>query len=98
MKRFEDEWRQLTTAARQAPAAGPVTAPYGFATRVAARAMSGEPRAGLTMFGRFSVRALYLACLLTLVSLAANYLAFAGTEDDEQGLIDPVSEVFSNAS
>ena len=98
MKNFENEWRQLTVAARQAPAAGPVTAPYGFATRVAARAMSAEPPVGMTMFGRFSVQALYLACLLTLASVAANYLAFAGMEDDEQALIDPVSEVFSNAS
>jgi hypothetical protein len=98
MKRFEDEWRQLTAAARQAPTAAPVAAPYGFATRVAARAMSGEPPPAMTLFGRFSVRALYLACLLTLAGLAANYLAFKGTEDDEQGLIDPVSEVFSNAS
>ena len=98
MKNFEDRWRHLTVAARQAPAAGQVTAPYGFATRVAARAMSGEPPALMTMFGRFSVRALYVACLLTLASMAANYLAFAGTEEDEQGLIDPVSEVVSNAS
>ena len=98
MKSFEDKWRQLTMAARQAPAAEPAAAPYGFATLVAARAMSEEPPALMTLFGRFSVRALYVACLLTLASMAANYLAFAGTEEDEQGLIDPVSEVFSNAS
>jgi len=60
--------------------------------------MSDEPPALVALFGRFSVRALYVACLLALVSVAANYLAFGGTEDDEQGLNDPVSEVFSNAS
>jgi hypothetical protein len=98
MKNFDDKWRQLTVAARQAQAEREVAAPYGFATRVAARAMSEEPPAMIAMFGRFSVRALYLACLLTFASVAANYLAFAGTEEDEQGLIDPISEVLSNAS
>ena len=98
MNNFEDRWRQLTVAARQAPVTDEIAAPYGFATRVAALAMREEPPAMRAVFGRFSVRALYLACLLTLASAAANYLAFTGTEDDEQALIDPVSEVFSNSS
>ena len=98
MKDFEPRWQRLVTAARQAPVAGEVEAPYGYATRVAARAMSDAPPAMVTVFGRFSVRALYIACLLTLTGVAANYLAFAGSEDDEQNLIDPVSEVFTNAS
>jgi hypothetical protein len=49
------------------------------------------------MFARFSVRALWVAGLLMLVSVGANFLAFASSEDDEQSLIDPVSEVL-NAS
>jgi len=98
MKDFDDKWRRLTAAARHAPAVERATAPYGFATRVAARAMSKEQPAVMALFGRFSLRALYAACLLTLAGVTANYLAFAGTVDDEQGLIDPVSEVFSNAS
>jgi hypothetical protein len=97
MNEFESKWQRLVTAARQAPVTKDVAAPYGFATRVAARAM-GDGRPTLSaMFGRFSVRALWVACLLTLVSVAANYLAFASSEDDEQSLIDPVSEVL-NAS
>jgi hypothetical protein len=36
--------------------------------------------------------------VLTLAGVAANYLAFAGSADDEQNLIDPVSEVLTNAS
>ncbi len=97
MNDFEPRWRRLVAAARQAPVADEA-APFGFSTRVAACAMNEAPPALLTVFGRFSVRALYVACLLTLMAVAANYLAFAGSADDEQNLIDPVSEVFTNAS
>jgi hypothetical protein len=96
MKDFESRWQQLVTVARQAPVADDTAAPYGFATRLAARALSeqGQP-ALVAVFGRFSVRALWVACLLMLVSMAANYVAFAGGEEDEQGLTDPVAEVLS---
>ena len=96
MKDFESRWQQLVAAARQAPVADDAAAPYGFATRIAARALREQGRPALVaVFGRFSVRALWAACLLMLVSMAANYLASAGGEDDEQGLTDPVAEVLS---
>ena len=98
MNDFDSRWQRLVVAARQAPVAEEPAAPYGFATRVAARVMSADAPPAFAVFGRFSVRALYLACLLTLTGFAANYLAFAGSADDEQNLIDPVSEVFTNAS
>ena len=98
MNDFDSRWRQLVVAARQAPVAGGGAAPYGFATRVAARAMCPPPPVLGAVFARFSVRALCLACVLTLAGVAANYLAFAGSADDEQNLIDPVSEVVTNAS
>ena len=97
MNGFESKWQRLITAARQAPETRDAAAPYGFATRIAARALSDERPARPAIFARISVRALWVACLLTFVSVAANYLAFAGSEDDEQSLIDPVSEVL-NAS
>ena len=59
-------------------------------------ALSEQSRPALVaVFGRFSIRALWVACLLTLVSMAANYIAFAGGEDDEQSMTDPVVEVLS---
>jgi hypothetical protein len=97
MNDFESKWGRLVAAAQKAPAEDEAPAPYGFVTRVAARAMSERPPA-LLAFGRFSVRALCIAGLLTLASGAANFLAFAGSTDDEQAQIDPVSEVFTNAS
>jgi hypothetical protein len=97
MNGFESKWQRLITAARQAPETRDAAAPYGFSTRIAARALSDERPARTAMFARISVRALWVACLLTLVSVATNYLAFASSEDDEQNLIDPVSDVL-NAS
>jgi len=43
-----------------------------FATRVAALAMAQE-RAVVSLFERFSLRALGVACLLAVVCVAANY-------------------------
>jgi hypothetical protein len=97
MNRFESKWQRLVVAARQAPEPEDLAAPYGFATRIAARALRGERPMRTAMFARFSVRALWVAGLLMLVSVGANFLAFASSEDDEQSLIDPVSEVL-NAS
>ncbi len=96
MKDFESRWEQLTVAARQAPAREEVTAPFGFATRVTARAFSRAPAVPwLAAMRRFSLRAFWLAGVLMLASMAANYVAFAGGEDDEQSVVDPVSEVLS---
>jgi len=96
MKDFGTRWEQLVAAARRAPAVDDLAAPYGFATRVAARAFSEPPPfALLAAFGRFSVRALWMAGLLMLASMAANYVAFASGEEDEQSVVDPVSDVLS---
>ncbi len=96
MKDYESRWQQLVTVARQAPVADNAAAPYGFATRIAARALSEPSRpALLAVFGRFSVRALWMAGVLMLVSMAADYIAFASSEEAEQSLVDPVSEVLS---
>ncbi len=96
MNDFASRWNRLTTAARLAPARAEGAAPFGFATRVVARAW--EPAPALTWMAamrRFSFRALWLAGVLMLASMAANYVAFASGEDDEQSVADPVSEVLS---
>ena len=99
MNDFEARWQRLVAAARQAPVADEAAAPYGFATRVAARALDAERPGLLVVFGRFSVRALWLACLLTLASIAVNYLGAAWGEDDaDQALFDPVAETLYAAS
>ena len=55
-----------------------VAAPYGFATRVAALAFARERRF-VSLIERFALRALGVACLLALVSVAANFSLLTGT-------------------
>jgi hypothetical protein len=72
-------WARLTAAARQVNDPRDTSAPYGFATRIAARAF--EPPAALgvgALFERFSLRAVGVAGLLALLSIAVNYPALAG--------------------
>lgn len=70
-------WRRLTAAARTVRDDRDVAAPFGFATRVAALAMAHEAKV-VSLFERFALRAVGVACLLALVSLAVNYKSLAG--------------------
>lgn len=93
-------WNKLVSAARQAPADADVSAPYGFATRVAALALS-EDRPMSSLFARYSLRALGVACLLAAVSVAANYSAITsmfGADDSSPVADDPVAEAVDVAS
>ncbi len=87
-------WARLAAGARQTTAdARDVAAPYGFATRVTALAFAAE-RPVVSLFERFSLRALGVASLLALVSVAANYSTFTSTgAEDELSLSgdDPVA-------
>jgi hypothetical protein len=75
-------WSRLTAVARSVPDDRDTTAPYGFATRVAALALAAE-RPVASLFERFSWRALGVACLLAFTSVAVNYSAVASTLRDE---------------
>jgi hypothetical protein len=92
-------WSRLAAAARQAPAAGETAAPYGFSTRVAALALAQE-RVTASLLERFSLRALGVACLLALVSVATNYAAVANALAEQEGIAtdDPVAELVDLAS
>lgn len=65
-------WQRLVTAARQVRDERDVTAPYGFATRVAALAYSQERKVA-SLMDRFALRAVGVSCLLALLSVALNY-------------------------
>lgn len=64
-------WQRLAAAARRAPAADE-TAPYGFATRVAAQACAAQ-RPEVSLLERFSLRALGVACLMAVLGAAFSY-------------------------
>lgn len=99
MSDFDLRWQRLVAAARRVPAAEPALAPYGFAARVAARVWAGERQGLLTVLGRVSIRALWVACVLMIVSVAASYFSSTlGAADSQQFQFDPVSEVLSSAS
>lgn len=92
----DNGWQKLTAAARRWRDERDAKAPYGFAVRVAALAMAAEPVGVASPFERFSWRALGLAALLALVSLAANYSSLAKSAPDEGGFFDEtaVTSVF----
>ena len=69
-----DPWSRLTAVAREVRDERATTAPYGFSTRVAALALTQERDIG-SVFGRFAFRALGIASLLALGSVALNYNA-----------------------
>jgi hypothetical protein len=86
-------WSRLVAAARGASDSRDPTAPYGFATRVATLAMSAE-RPISSLFERFALRALGVACLLAIVSVAVNYSAIvtnASSDDEVVPADDPVA-------
>jgi hypothetical protein len=70
-------WMRLTAAARTTRDEREVTAPFGFATRVAALALAQEAKV-VSLFERFALRAVGIACLLALTSVAVNYKTLAG--------------------
>ncbi len=68
------EWSRLVAAARRAPAdSRDSAAPYGFATRVAARAFSARsPFLDASLLSRYGLRALGVSFVLAVVCAAAT--------------------------
>lgn len=71
-------WPRLVRAARRAPDERGAAAPYGFATRVGALAFSSTRAASL--LERYALRAVGVAGLLALASLAVNFSALMPSE------------------
>lgn len=69
-------WSRLTAAAREVRDERDASAPFGFATRIAALALAQELRVA-SLFERFSLRAVGVASLLALFSVVLNYQALS---------------------
>jgi hypothetical protein len=69
-------WAKLTAAARDVRDERDATPPYGFATRVVALAFAQERRVA-SLFERFAFRAVGVASMLALFSVALNYQALS---------------------
>ena len=87
-------WTRLTRAARSVRDDRDTAAPYGFATRVSARAYDAE-RTG-ALFERYALRAVGIASLLAVLSVAVNFSALlpstaSAQSDDEEAGDSPVA-------
>ncbi len=92
----DSRWPRLAAAARQVRDERDTAAPYGFATRVAARAFAAAEPPFSALLARFSWRALGVAALLTLVAVAANYSAISAlssSPDEDSGPGEIVNEI-----
>jgi hypothetical protein len=90
-------WARLTTAARNVHDDRDTAAPYGFATRVTAIAFS-SPRNAASLVERFAWRAVGVAGLLAVLSVAVNYSAMnrvAAPVEETVADDDPVSLLLS---
>ena len=67
-------WMRLSSAARAVRDTSDTSVPYGFATRLVALAFAQERRM-VSVLERFSLRALGVACLLAIGSVAVNHEA-----------------------
>ena len=92
----DSRWARLVAAARQIRDERDTAAPYGFATRVAARAFAAAEPPFSALLARFAWRALGIAVLLALASVAANYSAVFATSsnaDDGSASTEIINEI-----
>jgi hypothetical protein len=92
MKPYDKGWQSLVAAARQHRDDRDESAPYGFATRVAALAMT-ERVTVRSVFEKLSWRVLGVAAALAIVSVATNYRSFASGTGSEEDVISNDSAV-----
>ena len=92
-------WPRLTALARRAPAdTREVSAPMGFATRVAALAFEESERRVASLFELLAPRALWVAAALVIASVLVNYSSFglSASSDDFESVGDPVAMLFDS--
>ena len=98
MKTPATAWQRLVSAARHAPGTDDAgVAPFGFSTRVAALALAIEPPTMRSMMNHLSWRALGVALMLMIFSIAANYSSLSFSSDSDQDSFDPVADVLTTS-
>ena len=89
-------WRRLASAARQVRDERETSAPYGFATRVAARAMSAPSLTG-ALLEKFALRGLLAACACSAAAAVFGYAAIMPDPEEELLTTDSVAEVLAQS-
>ena len=95
MNQFDRQWKKLTALARQAPADPGAAAPYGFATRVAARAATLPAGTPWLFLERFALRGLLVAAVCGVTAVAFNYSELSPEQSDTYatGTADTIVEL-----
>lgn len=98
MNRHDQAWQRLAAAARRAPEDRDDTAPFGFATRVAAVAFTGRslPTTGM-LLEKFALRGLLAACACSVAAAAFGYSVLTADPDSQTEAGDLVSEVLAQS-
>lgn len=97
MNRNDQAWQRLAAAARRAPAESDASAPYGFATRVAARAFATAPLPANALLEKFALRGLFVAGAFSIAAAAFGYTALSSEQDYETVTGDLVTEVLAES-
>jgi hypothetical protein len=94
MSTFDHQWQKLTALARSAPV-DPTAAPFGFATRVAARAATAPAESPWAFIEHFALRGLVVAAVFGMASAAFNYSILTSDQTDiyATGATDSIVEL-----
>lgn len=92
MSRFDDQWHQLTTLARQVPVTR-ATPPFGFATRVAATGLAAPAESPWASFERYALRGLLAAVTICAAAVTFNFTSVSSGQDDFLFADETVSQV-----
>jgi hypothetical protein len=93
MNRYTQAWSRLAASARPAEAR-PETAPYGFATRVAALGLAAPADNPWALLEKFALRGLLAAGAFSVAAIAFGYSAWAADHgDDIVASSDTISDV-----
>jgi hypothetical protein len=94
MNQFDQQWRKLTSLARQATEAQDSSAPYGFSTRVAAHAAGMPLSSPAVPVENFALRGLLVAAACGVAAIAFDFATFVtSTQTDAYVAADMVGDL-----
>lgn len=93
-----EAWQRLTAAARRAPDEADTSAPYGFATRMAARGLAASPVPAVSaLLEKFAWRGLIAAVACSAGAVAFGYSTLSAEQEYETVTGDLVTEVLASS-
>jgi len=93
MNQFDQQWQKLTALARQAADNRDVSAPYGFAVRVAAQAVNLPASAPWALFERFAFRGLMVAAVFGVGAMVLGCSSVLSDPADDYAAAATIPEI-----